>query len=279
MKIWIKKRVYDYIDFLRKMKNYSPATEKTYNINLLEAVKHIDINEENDTIMIDLMPYRIHIKDKSKKTIYKKISIFRGFSKYLKNEGKKIKLLNDDNISTQRTLPKPVKDEYIQQAIDKASFEDKLLIELVYGLGLRISEVSNLKIKSIKNSWVIIKGKGAKIRQIPLLKRVENVLDEFLREKKPVEYIFEKDGKRLTTEQLRYRLSKVFKDIGLKVTPHQLRHSFATELLQNGASISDVSSLLGHSSLEATQIYTKLSNSLKMDSYKNSHPLSKKGES
>ncbi len=279
MKIWIKKKVYDYIDFLKDMKNYSFATEKTYNINLLEAVKYIDINEENGTLMIDLMPYRIHIKDKAKKTIYKKVSIFRSFIKYLKNEGEKIKLLNDDNISVQTTLPKPVQDKYIQEAIQNTTLENRLLIELIYGLGLRISELSNLKIKSIKNGWVIIKGKGAKIRQIPLLKRVESVLDIFLEDKKPVEYVFEKDGKKLTTEQLRYRLSKVFKDIGLKVTPHQLRHSFATELLQNGASISDVSFLLGHSSLESTQIYTKLSNSLKMDSYKNSHPLYKNGES
>jgi integrase/recombinase XerC len=77
---------------------------------------------------------------------------------------------------------------------------------------------------------------------------------------------------------LRYRVSKAFKEVGLKVTPHQLRHSFATELLKNGANISDVSNLLGHSSLEPTQIYTKLSSSLKSKSYKKAHPLAEVGE-
>jgi len=150
------------------------------------------------------------------------------------------------------------------------------LILLVYALGLRISEVVNLKIKDIENSWVTIKGKSDKIRQLPLLKNVNDLLDEYLEYSLNKEFVFEKNGVGLNQNQLRYKITSVFKEIGLKVTPHQLRHSFATELLQNGARIGDVSELLGHSSLESTQIYTKLSSTLKMDNYQKAHPLGKK---
>jgi len=278
MRAWIKSEAYKYVEYLVSQRSYTKATEKTYNINLTEAIRYIDIEKQDKTIMIDMLPYRLHIKDKAKKTIYKKVSIFKSFITYLQQKGNMIKLLHDENISTEKTLPKPIKSSFINEALQKASLDEKLMINLLYGVGLRISELSNLKLESIKNSWVVIKGKGGKIRQIPIIQGVETLLQEYLKAYHVKEYLFEKDGKKLSDGQLRYKITKVFKDIGLKVTPHQLRHSFATELLQNGASISDVSSLLGHSSLETTQIYTKLSTNLKMNNYKKAHPLSTEGE-
>ena len=275
MKTWIKSKIFDFVDYVKEIKNFSDSTEKTYIINLKEAVKYVDVWEDENYIYVDLMPYRIHIKDRAKKTIAKKISIFRSYISYLKKNNIKIKLKNDDNISTEKTLPKPVKHHYIEEALSKASLLDKVIIELIYGLGLRVSELENLKLENIKNGWVIIKGKGGKIRQLSLIDRVEKLLEHYMSKEHPVEYVVEKDAKGLTSQQIRYRLAKVFKDIGLKVTPHQLRHSFATELLENGAKISDVSLLLGHSSLESTQIYTKLSSSQKSKNYKKAHPLSK----
>lgn len=87
------------------------------------------------------------------------------------------------------------------------------------------------------------------------------------------EYIFETKGEKLSENSLRYTIIKAFAKVGLKVTPHQLRHTYATELLNNGARIADVSELLGHASMSTTQIYTKLGNALKMDHYRQSHPL------
>jgi len=86
-------------------------------------------------------------------------------------------------------------------------------------------------------------------------------------------FLFEKNGERLSENSLRYIITKVFKRISIKVTPHQLRHSYATELLNGGAPIVDVSELLGHSSMATTQIYTKLGSSLKEQNYKKAHPL------
>jgi len=278
MKTWIKKEVFDFVDYIKDVKGFSETTEKTYTINLLEAVKFIHIQKTDDGyILFDLMPYRIHIKDKAKKTIYKKLSIFRSFVKFLRKKYK-IKVKNDDNISASKTLPKPVNYSYIASALESAKLEDKLMIQMLYTLGLRISELSNLKLKDIKKGWVIIKGKGGKIRQLPLINRTEKLLQEYIDEQQPSTFLFEKDGQKLGIQKLRYRFNKVFKDIGLRVTPHQLRHSFATDLLNGGAKISDVSRLLGHSSLESTQIYTKLSSIVKKESYDKAHPLAKMGD-
>ena len=194
--------------------------------------------------------------------------------KYLINFGYKIKIKNDETISVSKTLPKPISDFYIKEVLKKVDIESKLIITLLYSLGLRISELEKLRLNDIQNGWVIIKGKGGKIRQLPLINSAKKLLFDYLKERDVKSFIFEDNGKGLSAEQLRYRVSKAFKEIGLKVTPHQLRHSFATEMLKTGAKITDISLLLGHSSLDSTQIYTKLNSEQKSNSYKQSHPLS-----
>lgn len=94
-----------------------------------------------------------------------------------------------------------------------------------------------------------------------------------MKEKNPKTYLFEKGNAPMNAAQLRYILTKLFKRSGLKVTPHQLRHSFATHLLNNGARISDVSELLGHETMATTQVYTKLGSVKKMQEYMQAHPL------
>ena len=86
-------------------------------------------------------------------------------------------------------------------------------------------------------------------------------------------FLFEKNGERLSENSLRYMITKIFKRVALKVTPHQLRHSYASSLLNGGAPIVDVSELLGHSSMATTQIYTKLGSALKQQNYNKAHPL------
>ena len=118
-------------------------------------------------------------------------------------------------------------------------------------------------------------GKGNKTRQLPLLPSIQKMLLRYLELRTPRNYLFEKSGSALNIAQLRYKVTKLFKAQGIKATPHQLRHSFATHLLNNGARISDVSELLGHSSMATTQIYTKLASSKKMEEYTKAHPLMK----
>ena len=275
MKSFFKEKIESYLHFLLHVQKYSPNTIKTYKLNLFEAIEYVGIEFLDDTYELDLIPYRIKLIGKNKKTIYKKVSIFRSFTHYLKDQNINIHLKNDENIKISKTLPKPVASNYIFEALNGCDSDDKLMVLLLYTLGLRLSELSNLKIKDIQNSWVRINGKGDKIREIPLLDEVVIELDNYLKKWKPDVYIFENDRVKLSENKLRYKLSKVFKKIGIKATPHQLRHSFATDLLNAGARITDVSELLGHSSLETTQIYTKLSSSLKMKNYQKAHPLCK----
>ncbi len=275
MKSYFKEKIENYLYFLLHIRGYSTLTIKTYRSNLFEAILYVSIEFEDESYKIDLTPYRIKLVGKNKKTIYKKVSIFRSFTNYLKEQNISIYLTNDDNIKVSKTLPKPLSASYITQAIENCNSEDRLMIMLFYSLGLRVSELSKLKIEDIKDGWVRINGKGAKIRDIPLLDEVKIELELYIETFKPLVYIFEKDRASFSENKLRYKLSKAFKKIGIKASPHKLRHSFATELLNNGARITDVSELLGHSCLETTQIYTKLSSSLKMDNYKKAHPMCK----
>jgi integrase/recombinase XerC len=273
MKSFFKEQIDAYLHFLDKVQKYSPNTINTYKLNLNEAINHVGIEFADDTYEIDLIPYRTILIGKNRKTIYKKVSIFRSFTHFLRDQDVKVHLKNDENIKISKTLPKPLAQRHIFEALSLCDSDDKVLLLLLYTLGIRISELSSLKIENIKNGWVRINGKGGKIREIPLLDEVTNELESYLDMYEPKVFIFEKDGVKYNDNQLRYKLSKVFKKIGVKATPHQLRHSYATDLLNGGARISDVSELLGHSSLETTQIYTKLSSRMKMKNYQKAHPM------
>jgi integrase/recombinase XerC len=144
---------------------------------------------------------------------------------------------------------------------------------MLYTLGVRISELSSLKICDISDGWVRVLGKGNKQRDVPLLAHTKELLDEYLSTSLQKKFIFEKNGEKLSENSLRYIVIKVFGRVGLKVSPHQLRHSYASGLLNANAPIADVSELLGHSSMATTQIYTKLGSALKQQNYNLAHPL------
>ncbi|MBN2826162.1 MAG: tyrosine-type recombinase/integrase, partial [Campylobacterales bacterium] len=147
------------------------------------------------------------------------------------------------------------------------------LIFLMYGVGLRISEVTSIRLENIRQGWLIVQGKGNQERQLPLLERVSKTLEEYIAFAKPKVFLFEKKGKAMSINQIRYATTKLFQSKGLKVTPHQLRHTFATELLNNDARFSDISKLLGHKTMASTQIYTQLASNKKLNDYIASHPL------
>ncbi len=274
MKNFFQQKIDNFLNYLQNIRGYSPSTINTYKLNLQEAIKFIHIEQINDDqYEINLIPYRAKLVNKHKKTIYKKISIIKSFVNYLQENKIKINLTGDESIRLPKTLPKPLSFAYIDEVLKRIEHEDRLIILLLYSLGLRISELANLKEKDIKNGWVSVKGKGNKIRQIPLLPEVETEVLNYLNDNYKKVYIFEKNKTKLNENQLRYKLCKIFKEIGLKVTPHQLRHSFASDLLNRGARITDVSELLGHSSLESTQIYTELNSTVKKKNYQKAHPL------
>ncbi len=267
MKNFLEKEISKFLKFIKQTN--SPQTYRTYNSVLKEAVNFIEL-EGN---IIDITPYRLHIANLSKKTVAKKVSALRSFFDFLQTEGHKFKIVGDEHIKVPKTLPKPISLEHIKEALKQANMDEYLAIMIIFSLGLRISEALNIKLSHIKGDWIEITGKGNKTRILPLHPKLKEFIKKYLELNPKNEYLFEKEGKKMDDNQLRYLIQKAFKRIGIHATPHQLRHSFATYMLDKGARITDVSELLGHEFISTTQIYTKLSNSLKLKNYLKAHPL------
>lgn len=276
----MKEKLYAYseafLEYLLDVRGYSETSIVTYEIALRQMMEVSHFYVEDGVSILDITPFRFKIVKNHKKTIVKKLSAIHSFMKYLEDQRQvPVKLIGDESIKVPQSLPKPIEERYISEVLDEANLEEKVLISMLYGLGLRISELSLLKLEYIKGEWIQIHGKGNKVRELPLLPELQKLIKVYVREKNPKTYLFEKGNALMNAAQLRYILTKLFKKAGLKVTPHQLRHSFATHLLNNGARIADVSELLGHETMATTQVYTKLGSVKKMQEYMQAHPLAK----
>jgi site-specific recombinase XerD len=264
---FLKKQINNYLKIIKNTK--SQTTYKTYETVLRDAINYIEIDNNH----LSISGYRLKIASQNRKTIAKKVSILRSFFKYLEDNGYNFRIIGDDQISVPKTLPKPIPIKNIKEALKVADLIEYTAIMTIFGLGLRISEARNLLITNIKNEWITVIGKGNKTRDIPLEKHIKDTIIKYIEIYSPKKYLFEKNGIKMSDAQLRYIIEKPFKKIGIKITPHQLRHSFATEMLNNGARINDVSELLGHEFISTTQIYTKLNSSTKLKNYLKAHPL------
>ncbi|MDF1882830.1 tyrosine-type recombinase/integrase [Sulfurimonas sp. SAG-AH-194-C21] len=273
MKKLLNKKKVLFLEYLEHARGYSDLTIKSYDASITKALELIEIISENEKIVLNLMPYRIYIAPVNAKTISRNLSAIRSFVSYLNDNNMQVTLEADESVKIAKTLPKPISHKYIVQAINSAKTKEKLVVVLLYTLGLRISELASLKLEDISESWVRIIGKGNKERDVPILDSTKEIIDEYLASFVTKKFLFEKNGEKLSENSLRYMVNKVFRDVSLKVTPHQLRHSYASSLLNGGAPIVDVSELLGHSSMATTQIYTKLGSALKQQNYNKAHPL------
>jgi len=280
MLVSMKQHPYDFIDpfltFLLSVRGYSAHTVESYATALSQMQQKSECYVEENRWILDIMPLRLSLVQKSKKTIALRLSAIRSFVAYLADHQRLTVILKGDaSIKVPQTLPKPIEVHHIEEVLSAVDTRERLLISLLYGLGLRVSELSGLKVEQLSSAWIEVVGKGRKSRQIPLLPSLQQLLSEYLEQYRPKRYLFEKGAAPLNPAQLRYRVEKCFKAQGIKATPHQLRHSFATHLLHEGARISDVSELLGHSSMATTQVYTKLAGSKKLETYLRAHPLAK----
>jgi integrase/recombinase XerC len=271
------KDIEEFLDYLIKVRKYSGQTVKTYSEALFESAEFVEVFDEDGKTVYDISGYRSKIAALAKKTIAKKVSALRSFFAYKQSMGNKIRTIGDEQIKTPKTLPKPIHKEIIDKALnDIATTEEKLIVLMLYSLGLRISELSAIKLSDISSDWVKVEnGKGGKDRMIPLIPEVYEVMNRYRLENGSSFFLLEHDRKPLSQNCLRYKITKIFDRVGYKVTPHQLRHSFATDLINGGARIVDVSELLGHKELATTKIYTKLSMNKKLAGYLNAHPLCK----
>ncbi|MEA2092061.1 MAG: site-specific integrase, partial [Campylobacterota bacterium] len=169
MKKLINNKRVEFLQSLEDFRGYSDLTIKSYDESIKEALEFIEISTEDKLTTLNLMPYRIKISHLNSKTIGKKLSAIRTFVKFLNDNGLKIILKADESVKVAKTLPKPISHKHIVEALNYAGFYEKLVVIMLYSLGLRISELSSLKLNDISDEWVRVLGKGAKNRDIPLL--------------------------------------------------------------------------------------------------------------
>lgn len=300
----MKKYIELYAFFLKNEKNYSNYTIISYRNDLIQFFNYLKLYRilKDDKIeYVDrsvMRKYIVYLKksDYSARSISRKISTVRSFFKFCLREGI-IKVNPTINLITPKIDKKLPYFLYLQE-VNKLietplkntilGIRDRAILELLYGTGIRVGELVNLNICNIDlyEKTIIVFGKGSKERILPLGNPSIRAIQEYLTSrnlfekkifvnKNDLEALFlNRLGGRLTTRSIRRIIIKYMKIAGLnkKISPHVLRHSFATHLLGGGADLRSVQELLGHKSLSTTQIYTHITKERLKTIYKKSHP-------
>ena len=290
-----------FIDYLQLEKKYSHNTIKAYENDIMSFSDYnkneFDQSSINKVDYSQLRSWIVKLVESkiSNRSINRKISSLNTYYKFLLKieKIKKNPLDNHRALKTKKIIQLPFSEKEVISALDinnfKNSFEgrrDRLIIEMLYSTGIRRIELIGIKIKDIDFSAKRIKvlGKRNKERFIPMLESTISLLKEYMDYRNELKKIHNKDFLFLTSkgekiyENLVYRITnKYFDYVSTKVkkSPHILRHSFATHLLNNGADLNAVKDLLGHSSLAATQVYTNRSIEEIKKVYSNTHPRNK----
>ncbi len=229
----------------------------------------------------------------SDNTLARNISALRSFYYYLIefHNYDKNPFVNVKQIKQKQNIPEFLFFNEVEQILDSIETNDfiglrnRLMFEMMYGCGLRVAEVSDLRVSdiNIQERYIRVIGKGSKERIVPFHPLIQDLLKEYLdvyeSYDKNHDYLFINHRKnKLTTRGIQYILDQVVLKSGLNknVSPHMLRHSFATHLLDNGADIKIVQELLGHANISTTQIYTHVSIDKLVNVYQEAHPRNKK---
>lgn len=284
----------DFLEYLLVVKKHSDNTIINYRVDILEFFNYngenININKE------DINKYLMHLYDTnvSKSSIARKLSSLRTFYDYLLKKN----IININyfkmfkNPKKDKNLPKFVKEDDIDKMFLVPNTRtwigerNLLIIRMLYATGVRISELVNIKINdiNINDRTIKILGKGSKERIVVFGYNTKDILEEYLnRGRREVDYqnsnylFLNKDGNRLSTRYIRKILDDIIckASIEMHVSPHMLRHTFATGMLNNGADLVSVKDLLGHESLNTTSIYTHVSDDKIREIYNKAHPRAK----
>lgn len=287
----MEKQINKYINHLKNIRNYSENTISAYQQELYKYCNYLTENkinykEINKRQIWDYLKYLDNLKYTSS-SISRHITAVRSFYTYLKEE-KEIEtniFLTVHNPKIKRKLPNVLNKEEIALLFDFQNLKtvndylERCLFELLYATGLRVSEISNIKLQDINFSEKSIKtmGKGSKERIVYFGEYAELALNEYLpfrkkRIKEATDYLFlNSRGTKLQRTSIEKIVSDRVYKVALQhhISPHTLRHTFATDLLENGADIRTVQELLGHEKLSTTQIYTHLTSEYLRKEYLN----------
>ena len=290
-----------FFEYLKIEKNYSPKTVIAYQNDISSFKEFIsDEFQQSSLIKVNYSQIRSWIvllvnSGISNKTINRKISSLNSFYKFLKKIGvNKINPLNEHkSLKTKSIVQIPFSKSEVSNVLNPENFtkdfdgvRDNLILEILYCTGIRRNELINLKINNIDlaNHRIKVLGKRNKERYIPILNSTVQLLNSYLEMRNKLNFINDKDflfitsrGKKIYENLVNRVTKKYFSKYSskLKKSPHILRHSFATHLLDNGADLNSVKDLLGHTSLAATQIYTNRSIEEIKKVFKKTHPRNK----
>jgi integrase/recombinase XerC len=293
----VDKTINNFIEYLEYEKGYSEKTIINYEKDLELFNKYLKNNKITNINNIDYNVIRkylsyLHNNRYESSSISRKISTLRTFFKYCLKENK---IKNNPTIlisnpKKEKKLPKYLNFDEMEKLIDSINIKEKkgirnrLIIELLYSTGIRVSELVNIKIKDIstKENQIKILGKGNKERIVIFGNKAKEMIKIYLNEYKELfkgniydSYLLINDkGKQLTTNRIELIVKDVLRHSTIKknITPHTLRHTFATHMLDSGADLKSVQELLGHENLKTTAIYTHVSNERLKNVFVHSHP-------
>ena len=263
----------EYLEFAEIEKGLSPNTIEAYRRDLSDFLKNID--DINSVSRMQISGYIRNLRENNYEpsSITRNIASLRGFFKWLcaNNYCKNNPTLTLEQPKNPKHLPKVISISEIEEILnDGLSLLQTLIVELLYGCGLRVSELTNLSLNDIDINAKFLKcsGKGSKERLVPLGKKAIKALKnyreqrDFLCKKFDInskKLLINEHGKFVTRQEVYSFIHEQGKKIHKNISPHTLRHSFATHLLENGADLRIVQELLGHSDVATTQLYTHIS--------------------
>lgn len=296
------KELNDYLEYLKYQKNYSDYTIESYKHDIIEYLEYLNSENLNykNIEYSDIRFYLMYLKDTKKDdntSINRKLSSLRGFYKYLANENivktNVFSLVNGPKRS--KKLPRYFEYNELEELFNVPDTRtplgqrDSLILEMLYATGVRVGELVNIKVSDIDlgRRNIIILGKGNKERFVTYGEYCEDILKTYLNNGRALlnikdsDYLFlNNNGGQLTDRGVRFILDKLIQKTSLNknISPHMIRHSFATHLLNEGCDLLTVQKLLGHESIKATQIYTHVTTDRLKEVYFNSFPRAKKDD-
>ncbi|OGQ92147.1 MAG: recombinase XerD [Desulfobacula sp. RIFOXYA12_FULL_46_16] len=292
----------EFIDTLNAEKGYSPHTCRAYRIDISEFIEFTageGISKKRDAekrflkqlATIDkhsIRTYLAHLvkNKKSKRTISRKLSSLKAFFNYLVKSNR-LTANPADTIpfpKLEKTIPRFLSIDDVFRLLDSIKTDtwfDKrnlAMFETFYSTGMRVSEIEGMDMDDIdfQNQMIRVLGKGSKERMVPVGKRALNTIKEYRMSLKEyyIPVFVNKRFSRLGSRSIRRILDQIVNACGLNVpvSPHTLRHSFATHMLDSGADLRGIQEILGHQSLSTTQVYTHVSMDRLMQVYDKAHP-------
>lgn len=271
----------EYLEYLSIEKGLSKNTIESYRSDLIDFLERYDDYTRITRASLNSYIRELREKNFAPSSVTRKIASLRGFFKWL-CAGEYISqnpALTLEQPKNPKHLPKVISAKEVEEILrDNLNLQQTLIVELLYGCGLRVSELVNLKFSDVDVKMGMLRcyGKGSKERIVPVGKKVRSALKKYLPEREFLvkkydinskSLLISENGKLYSRQDIYNFIHEQGKKINKNISPHTLRHSYATHLLENGADLRIVQELLGHSDVATTQLYTHISKKRLKDVY------------